>query len=190
EQARDRLTELVAEPSVLPDYWGDLGLTHGNLGWVLTEQDRWGEARAQFAQAISCLENALKPNPRHPDYLGALRNQYQNLAETLLRLRDPVAATQAAVALTHVLGADKQDVYVAACFVARSAVLLEEPVLAEAYRKQAIQLLNQAVQKGFRDVAKLKTDPNLQGLRESASFCELVARVEGAGPASAMATPP
>jgi serine/threonine protein kinase len=148
ERAESILVRLVKEHPKVPEYHGDLGMTRGNLGWVLTEQQKWHEGRDHLEQAVTSLREAVKPDPPNPVYQTALRNQYQALAETALHKGDHAAAAAAATALPQVFGDRGLDYYYAACFMARCVPMTSEPARQQAYARKAVGLLRTAVAKG------------------------------------------
>jgi serine/threonine-protein kinase len=121
-RARAVFEQLVGDYPTVPDYHYRLGITLGNLGWLRSRQEDLPAARRFLQKAIEPLQAALTSNPNNPEYLRALRNQYQNLAEISVQLGDHAAAAQAAAALAKVVK-DRQDLYFAACFLARCAPL-------------------------------------------------------------------
>src|SRR5262249_42728674 len=78
--------ELVGRKAAGADYHYGLGMTLGNLGWLYLQRKELAVARTHLEKGIDGLKEALKPNPEHPAYLVALRNQHRDLAETLLQL--------------------------------------------------------------------------------------------------------
>src|SRR5262249_1013067 len=69
--------------------------------------------------------------------------------------------------------------YDAACVCAlASASVKGDTKLAEQYASRAVQLLRQAVAKGFNDVAHMKKDPDLDGLRGRDACKKLMAELE------------
>jgi tetratricopeptide (TPR) repeat protein/tRNA A-37 threonylcarbamoyl transferase component Bud32 len=148
ERAEGVLARLVKENPKVPQYRGDLGMTHGNLGWLLTQRQKWAQARAHLQQAITLLRQALKPGPPNPAYQQALRNQYQTLAAAALHLGDHAAAAAAAAALPEVFGDRGLDYYYAACFLARCVPLVSEPALKQGYTAKAVKLLRAAAARG------------------------------------------
>ena len=80
-----------------------------------------------------------------------------------------------------------RDDYDAASFLARCAALAgkdgqrseaRRQELARDYADRALVLLRQAVQHGFKDVDRLKKDPDLEPLRARGEFGKLVADLE------------
>lgn len=143
-QARAVFEKLSAESPEMADYQGLLGMTIGNLGWLRTDEQNWPEARRLIEQGIVCLRAALAPNPRHPDFRLELRNQYQDLAWTLVQLRDHAAAAQAARDLAAVFPDRAQDSYYGACLSARCVPLAKDAERARHYVEQSVALLQAA----------------------------------------------
>src|SRR5262249_33853500 len=82
--------------------------------------------------------------------------QYQDLAETLVRLRDHAAAVQAARNLASVFPERAQENYYAACFVARCVSLAEmDDKAASSYVEQAVALLREAAGKAWHNLSRL-----------------------------------
>jgi tetratricopeptide (TPR) repeat protein/predicted Ser/Thr protein kinase len=159
EQAVDLLRALHAEHPGAAFYQGDLGMALGNLGWVLSEEKDWAGARPKFEEAIVHLQAALTAVPNNPDYLGALRNQYRSLSETLVRLQEHAAASVAAEKLAATSLQPGESAYFAACFLARCMPLAEQDarlprqerqVLVRNYGDRALALLREALRKGYR----------------------------------------
>jgi tetratricopeptide (TPR) repeat protein len=157
EQALKLFDKLAAERPNVPAHQADLGMAHGNLGWLFTAQDDWAAAGPQLVKAVACLKKALKPpNAQNPDYLNALRGHYQTQAETALQLKDPVGAAQAAAALPEVFGNRGLDYYYAACFTARCVPLAAQPAVKRFCTDQAIDLLRRAVVHGVARDKRLR----------------------------------
>ena len=101
--------------------------------------------RSLIEQGVAQTRAALEPNPQHPDYRKELRNEYQDLAWTLVQLGDHAAAVQAARDLAGVFPGRAQDSYYAACFVARCVPLAGgDRDAARRYVEQAVALLRKA----------------------------------------------
>jgi hypothetical protein len=80
--------------------------------------------------------------------------------------------------------------YDAACiFSLASATVKEDVKLQERYAARAMELLRQAVQKGFQDVAHMKKDTDLDPLREREDFQKLIRELEAKKPASPKSGP-
>src|SRR5262249_50297627 len=179
--------QLVAEGPGVPDLEGDLGLTLGNIGWLLGRQKQWAEARTRLEQAVGHVRAALEPNPRNPSYLAALRNQYRDLANTLLHLRDHAAAARTAKALTLLYRPTRDDFFQAGSWLARCMALADEDLsltaparsrLASHYGDQAIAFLRQALTRGYNPLESLKKDPRFALLGRHAEYNKLLADIK------------
>jgi tetratricopeptide (TPR) repeat protein len=157
EQARGLFQQLADERRDVPTYRGDLGMVYGNLGWLLAAQEDWKAARPYLEKAVAYLKGALKPpHSQNPDYQGALRDNYQTLAVTFLKLKNPVGAAAAAAALPTVFPDRGLDYYYAACFTARCVPLTQKPALRRRWTAQAIDLLRKAAARGVAKDKRLK----------------------------------
>jgi len=183
-QATTILQKLVSDHPGMPEFQGDLGMTLGNLGWLSGRQNQWLPARDQLQKAIAHVQAALKPNPKHPDYRQALRNQYRDLAKTLVNLKDHAGAAQAAADLLQAGRQTKEDYYLTALYLAQCMTLVETTAkLADDQRKQAslaygeeaIKMLIQARKFGLNDLdavlgqsafEPLRRHPSLEKLRK------------------------
>lgn len=61
---------------------------------------------------------------------------------------------------------------------AMSGEKAEADKLKEQYQLRALELLRQAIAKGFKDVAHVKRDPDLDALRQREDFKKLIAELE------------
>src|SRR5262249_21101066 len=181
-QATTILEKLVSDYPALPDFQGDLGMTLGNLGWLLGRQKQWPEARSHLLKAIPHVQAALKPNPKHPDYRQALRNQYRDLAKTLVNLQDHAGAARAAADLLHASRQTKDDYYLAAYYLAQCMTVVEtapkisddqRKQVALAYGEEAIKLLIQAKKLGLADLDGILAQSIFEPLRRHPSFGKL-----------------
>jgi serine/threonine-protein kinase len=92
QRALDLFDQLAAANRDMPDYEGNKGMVLGNLGWLRLQQKDPKKARELLEEATHRVQVALKANPANPDYLRALRDEYQYLADTLTQLGDPAGA--------------------------------------------------------------------------------------------------
>src|SRR5262249_21221306 len=101
-------------------------------------------------------------------------------------LGDHAAAADAAEQLVRADLEPRPDLYAAAGFLARAVPLAEKddrlpPAerrrCAQVYADRAVELLRQALAKGYRDLNQLKSDDALNPLRRRPDFQELLAGV-------------
>jgi hypothetical protein len=116
----------------------------------------------------------LQADPHNRTYGDYFRNNRLALALTLLDVGEHPAAVDAADQMVRIGVDPVNDVYNAACILARCVPLAEhDNQLSEAERKQqaqtyadrAMATLRQAVQNGYKNVAHMKKAPDLDLLR-------------------------
>src|SRR5262249_43533881 len=143
-KARDLFARLAADHPDVPRYQGDLGMTLGNLGYLHLRQGDLGAARACLEQGLGRLRAALAANPDSPAYLGALRRHQRSLAWVLVHQGDHAGADRYAATLDRALPGQGRGAFLAACFLARGAVLIERGVVDSAAETWARPRLNWA----------------------------------------------
>jgi serine/threonine-protein kinase len=176
--------QLVAEFATVADYQGQLANTMTGLAELARDGKEFLQARQLLEQARLYNQAALKAYPNSPYHRAVRRETRQLLAATLLDLGEHAAAAEAALDLARGAIDAANDTYGAACLLSRCASLAEKDTqlpevrrkeLARSYSDQAVDLLRQAVGKGYRDAAHLKTDSDLDVLRSREDFQELLA---------------
>jgi tetratricopeptide (TPR) repeat protein len=182
--------QLAKEYPHLPDYQNDLARTLVNLAILVQSGKDHAQARQLLEQAVPHHRAALKANDRNPTYRGSFRINRRILAGALLDLRDHTAAADAADQLVQAAVDPAMDVYTAACIFSRCVPLAEhDSQLSETQRKERVQAyadravatLRQAVRNGFKDVARMKKDTDLDALRSHPEFRKLLKELEGQG---------
>jgi serine/threonine protein kinase/tetratricopeptide (TPR) repeat protein len=185
--ARAIMEQLVAEFPKVPAYHNDLAATLVNLANLRVQ-------RAEFDAAVVLLEKAqphhqaaLKAKPKDPTFRNFYRNNLWNLAECRLGLGDHVRLAAVADELARFGFDPANDTYNAASYLSRCVMLASKDTqldearrkeLAQSYANQALALLQQAVERGYKNVARMKQDPNLEPLRARAEFKALLAKLE------------
>jgi serine/threonine-protein kinase len=191
-RARDLLAPLVEEAPEVADYQQHLGVVLGNLGLFELQRGDGREARRHFEGAVGHLRAALRQNLAHPDCLKALRNQYQNLAETCVQLKDHAAAAEAAAALANVFPDQPLDDYYAACFLARCVPLARQDdrvadasareSLAREYADRAVEQLREVIRQGPQKVKRLPNESEVfKPIQGHPDFAALLAEFDALG---------
>jgi serine/threonine-protein kinase len=90
------------------------------------------------------------------------------------REKQPARASAAAALLADI-AREPGDLYNAACGYALCVPLADNAQTREGYAARAFDLLRQAVAKGFRDLAQMQNDPDLNALRGRDEFKKLLA---------------
>jgi tetratricopeptide (TPR) repeat protein len=190
DQAVSIYRQLAADFPNKPDLRNSLAGTCVNLANLLQKQGNSAAAKRFLLEGSPHHLAALKANPRNPtyrqfyhSYLNALTLAHAGLLEQA----DAVCAAEAC----RDLGWDAPaDAYNAACFlsqcipiVAQHAKLDEKQreEVAQFYGDAAMKLLRDAVSKGFKNVAHMKKDTDLDPLRQREDFKKLIAELEGKG---------
>jgi hypothetical protein len=172
------------------DLRNDLARTCVNLATLQARQGNWAAAKRLLLEGRPHHLAALKANPRHPIY----RRDYRTYANKLTRVHAGLLEQQDAVRTAETcrdLGwYAAADAYNAACFLSLCLPIvakhdkLDDKQCKEAvqfYGDAAMQLLRDAVSKGYKDVAHMKKDTDLDPLRQREDFQKLVAELEGKG---------
>jgi serine/threonine protein kinase/tetratricopeptide (TPR) repeat protein len=130
---------------------------------ALAELGRQAEALRSWDQAIALVAGPM------PDRIRLAR------ASTLAHLGQYAKATAEADELSKPTQVGAGDLYNLACVYALSSAAAEgEPALEERYAAHAVELLRQAAEKGYRDVAHLEKDADLDPIRGRPDFQLLI----------------
>jgi serine/threonine protein kinase/tetratricopeptide (TPR) repeat protein len=179
--------QLAAEFPTQPDIQNDLAATLLKRSMLSIQRREFAAAKADLEQAQPHHQAALKANPRHPDYRYSYRNNLWKLTTAEAGQRDQAAALRAAQRLRDLGWEPAANAYDATSaliecisIVAKHERLDEQQRRAalEFYGDQAVAMLRFAVSKGFRDVARLKKDKELDAVREREDFKKLLAELE------------
>ena len=142
---------------------------HGARAKALDALQRPAEAAKDWAQMLQLLPAAEQP---------IFRQMY---AFSLARAGDHVTAAQEANVLARHPKANEFALYKLAWIHALCAAAVKDDAkLQEQYATRAVALLRQAVGKGFRELAHLKKNDELDGLRQRDDFRRLLADLEEA----------
>jgi serine/threonine protein kinase/tetratricopeptide (TPR) repeat protein len=180
------LQEKLTAESLSPQSECELGGILNNLAMLRMDQGKLAEAARLLRQAVAHQKAALRSYPRHPTYRQFLRNHYAHLAETLVRLGEHREAARVAEELSEVSG-NPADSYDAACYLARCVPMAEKDAaralgnskeLAQSYADRAVQLLGEAIQRGWKDANRIRKDSALGPLRQRADFQKLLADLQ------------
>jgi tetratricopeptide (TPR) repeat protein len=182
-----RFESLVAEFPTVTHYQCLLATTLYGLAELARDRKEHATVRQLLEQARPYLQKALGDYPRDSYYRQAFCYHRELLAATLLELGDHAGAAVAAADLARIAFEPANDAYKAACFLARCIGLaqkdkalpqVQRQELARSYGDQAVQTLRQALAKGYKDIAHLQKDKDLEPLRDRDDFKKLLAEVE------------
>jgi tetratricopeptide (TPR) repeat protein/predicted Ser/Thr protein kinase len=191
--ALDIQKRLVADLPGELDYRCDLAKTMVSLAELAHMRRDTTAARQLLEEARPHTDKALEAGPSWPYYKEVFRDHRQLLAVLRLQVGDHASAAEAAAELARVAPEPAKDAYNAASFFSRCIMLAEKDrqlsearrqELAKSYGDQAVQTLRQALAKGYKDIAHLQKDKDLDPLRPRPDFQKLLAGLENGKPKS------
>jgi serine/threonine-protein kinase len=179
--------QLVADFPRVQDFHNDLTNAMMELAALLRQRREFVAARQLLEEAVPHHQAALQANARHPIYRRYYRFNLGVLIPTLAGLRDQAAAVQTAEKLRDLGWDPALEAHDAAAALAQCVPVVEkdEQLPAEqrekqarSYADQAMQMLLHAVVKGYKDLAQLKKDKDLDPLRKRDDFQKLLNELE------------
>jgi serine/threonine-protein kinase len=183
QRAQDLLEELIR------DHPNDLGLQSrlgkvlDNRGIALAELGRHREAEAAFLEAIARQRIVSDKSPQVRQYREYLSTHYANLARVRRDAGRPAEAADAALERGRLWPGDPDELYSVACDLAsclplvdrgRAALADRWPAERRKYVGLALEALRQAIRAGYKDIARMRSRPDLDPLRSNEEFQSLV----------------
>jgi tetratricopeptide (TPR) repeat protein/tRNA A-37 threonylcarbamoyl transferase component Bud32 len=189
-QALTIYTRLAADFPNQPDLRGELAGTYVHLATLHQKQGNWAASKRLLLECRPHHLAALTANPRHPSYRQFYRRHLAVLTAVHAGLLEPEEAVRSAETCRDLGWNAPADAYDAACFLSLCVSIVakhdkldatQRKEAAQFYDDAAMKLLRDAVSKGYKDVAHLKQDTDLDPLRQRDDFQKLVAELEGKG---------
>jgi serine/threonine-protein kinase len=178
DKARAALRSVLEKEPRLLTARRSLRNVHMGRAQALNSLGRHTEAVAEWEQTLALNDD--KPLDR-----GFRVRQYWSLA----RAGQPAAAVAAVEELLQSGNAASGAIYDASCVCAVAAAQAAKAapphtssLRAEQYALRSVELLRQAVQTGYKDVAHIKKDTDLDALRPRPDFQHLLAGLEAKAP--------
>jgi serine/threonine-protein kinase len=142
--------------------------THWHRAQALDKLQRHSQAVNDWERAVSLTD----PDDRNDIHLSR--------ADSLVHTGQSAEAVKIVNQVLAATSADEGALYDSACIMALASA--EGPtVLRNQYARRSVELLRQAVAKGYKDFAHMKKDPDLDPLRNRADFKKLIEQAkEGA----------
>jgi tetratricopeptide (TPR) repeat protein len=178
---------LVADFPNEPNRRNSLAATHVNLAILRLRQKDFKASKADLEQAEPYHEAALKANPRHPDYRRFYRNNLTVLIQSNAGLGDQAGAKQTAQRLRDFDGIPYLNAYSAARALSLCIPIVQKNDQAtkeerdkqvQFYGDEAMKMLRDAIANGYKDVAHMKKDHDLDPLRKREDFKTLLSELE------------
>jgi serine/threonine protein kinase/tetratricopeptide (TPR) repeat protein len=180
--------QLVADFPTVADFSIELASTLANLAVLHYERREFAAAAALLEQARPHQEAALKVGPRNPTYRRLHQNNLRILGMCYLGLAEHARLATTADELARFAYDPANDSYVAACLLCQCVVLADKgsqltetrrKELTRSYADRALAHLQEAVARGYNNVAEFKTDSNLEPIRGREEFGKLLRVLEG-----------
>ncbi len=188
EQSIRRSAELrSALTKVMPDSpynYETLAKNLVTLANLVSERGDLVETRRLQEQAIASSRKALEFNSRNNSYVTLVRDGRAALAETLIKMGEHAEANKTSAELVNDSPEPAPDRFRAGAFLARCVTLAQKDErlpaarraeLASAYAGRAVELVREAIRRGYRDDQKLRCDHSFDALRTRADFREVLA---------------
>jgi tetratricopeptide (TPR) repeat protein len=185
-EATELFRQLVKESPDRSECQNQLAVTLTNLGRQFHERREFVQAVPYLTEAHGHHQRAVAANPRNASYQHALITNRSTFARVAVELGDHAAAAEAAEELARAAPDKPKEIYDAVCILARCVSLAEldtqastrlNTELPRLYADRAMALLRTAVERGFNNPDKLRTDTNLDTLRQRADFEELMTQL-------------
>jgi tetratricopeptide (TPR) repeat protein len=179
--------QLAADFPTVADYCNDLANSLVHVANLLRGRQEFASARQLLQEAVLHHQAALQANPRHPHYRQSYHSNLLNLVPTLAGLGDQASAVQTATKLRDLGWDPAGEAYDAACALALCVPAVEKNTQlapeqrrqqSQFYAEQAVAMLRDAIDKGWKDVAHMKKDTDLDPLRDREDFKQLLAQLE------------
>jgi tetratricopeptide (TPR) repeat protein len=185
QQSLPTFEKLAHEHPDVPELTYDLGRCHLELATAAELAKRLDVALVRYDKAIAILDDALSKG-YEAGRESAVKARIQR-AISLAKRGDHARATREAEALARRDGLTGLNVYDLACVYSQSsAAAARDETLAptdrarlnEQYTERAMEFLKQAVAMGYRRPAVMKSDHDLDALRDRDDFRKLLAGLE------------
>jgi serine/threonine protein kinase/tetratricopeptide (TPR) repeat protein len=179
---------MVREHPSVGSYQDELAYTYSNLGIAYMDTGRYTEAEGWLQKALIVRERLARDHPTVTEYRSELTNIYIVLAVGHVRSDRPDKGE----AILNGISKDSLNqvgLYNLACAyavfaathgksIAKHAAAAERQKRADEFASRGLDILRQAVAKGFGNVRLMQTDHDLDCLRSRNDFKKLLAEVE------------
>jgi peroxiredoxin/tetratricopeptide (TPR) repeat protein len=191
EQALAAQRRLAQDSRDDPQPHSALGRTAAGLALLRSEAGP-AESRRLFDEALAAQRRARRLAPDVQRYGRELRETYDDLADSLEGWGRHDELARLAADLQQDFPDDMNELYNAACFLANAAKVAgaaagvppaERGRLADGYGRQAVGLLQKAVQAGYNERTHMDADSDLHPLRGRADFKAVLADLDKRRPA-------
>jgi len=183
-RAADLRLTLTKDFPNTPWNFGRLADQLARLATFATDRGDLAEARRLLEQALAGRQAALALAPKNSEFRSATSTVYAALIENLIRLKAHEDAAKAIAELVALSPTSAPESVRAGSFLVRCVPLAAADArltefrradLARAYADRAVELVREAVKRGYHDIEAVKTDHSFDVLRSRADFRDLLA---------------
>jgi serine/threonine protein kinase len=180
--------QLAADFPNQSDLQNELAGTCTNLAFFHRLQGNLAAAKRLLLEGRPHHLAALKANARHPTYRQVYRNHLKVLTTVHAGLLEKDEAVRTAEVRRDLGWDPPSDGYDAAGFLSGCIPIAakhqklndeQEQELAQFYGDAAMELLRDAVRKGYKDAAHMRKDVDLEPLRPREDYLKLMAELDG-----------
>jgi serine/threonine-protein kinase len=185
--------QLARDHPLVLDFVYLLGTSYGRMARLENGRGRPQSVLAWSDKAVPILQRVLEKAPRHLRARLELRDQRMGRAIAHAQLGDYPGAANDASEMARAEGLTPVDYYNVACLHSRCSEAAgkdlklpapERDKRKEHYARQAVDALHQALAKGFRDFPAIRTETDLEPLRDREDFRELLREAGRTAPAA------
>jgi serine/threonine-protein kinase len=178
---------LLAEFPNLHTHRGTMASHLNSLALLLRGVGKLDQARSVHEEAVEHRRKLLEGSPTDRFHAASLVGYYRDFGDTIAVQKDHTGLAHVAGKLAQIRPSVAADSELAAKFLGRCVTLAEQDsaladdqrqTLARSYADQAIEHLQEAVRRGFKNVAALKTSAELAPLRDRSEFQQLIKELE------------
>jgi serine/threonine protein kinase len=190
DQALSIQKQLAADFPNQPHLRNELANTCMNLALVYRKLGNWAAAKRLLLEGRPHHLAALKANPRQPDFRRSYRSHLIAMTQLHAGMLEQEDAIRTAETCRDLGWNAPDDAYDAACLLSLCVPVVvkhdkldakQRKAAAQFYGDAAMKFLRDAVSKGYKDVMQMKTDTDLDPLRQREDFKKLLAELEGKG---------
>jgi tetratricopeptide (TPR) repeat protein len=167
--------KLANDFPTVPIHRYKLAASHNNLGFLLHEQGKRLEEEEEYCKALAIQEKLAADYPEVALYRYPVPNSRSLRAISRVNAGQIADGIAEIAKLTNSPNWDWENWYSFACVYASASAKSTEKK--KEYGDRAMELLNKAVQAGFKDSAHMKEDGWLISLWEREDFKKLVAKL-------------
>jgi serine/threonine protein kinase/Flp pilus assembly protein TadD len=180
--------QLTADFPNQPDLHNSLAGACVNQAFLQEQRGNWAAAKRLLLEGEPHHLAALKANPRHPQYREFYRNHLALLTAVHAGLLEQDVAVRTAETCRDLGWDAAADGYSAAVGLSLCVLAVAKhdkldakrrKEAAQFYGDKAMKLLRDAVSQGYKDVAQMKKDTDLDPLRQREDFQKLLVELEG-----------